>query len=407
MSRIWSRAISAHWLHSFFGLTLSLFLGFLFLTGTLLVFAPELDWLRYREIRVAPQAEEKVSWGTIYDSAKAERPDWNVVRMVRSESPRFADNVVMLRPGEQTDRFIWADPFTAEIRGETSTYNFQNTLLLLHESLFIKGRKGKLIVTIFAIPLAVTVIAGLFLYRRFWTGFFRRPRLTGRGRAVLSDLHRLVAVWSLIFFIPLIATSIWYFVEHIGLDAPPVPIEKIEAQETFLPGDFDGKRLDEAVRLAEDALPGYHITSIILPRQKTQAIVFNGEHEAMLVRERANAVVVDPFTLDVLGVHRGKDMSVHQRISEAADPIHFGTWGGLASRIAWAVFGLGLTALVGMGIAIYALRIGAMEARKPTGPPRSGLVRAWRGMGPFGLGAWLSLALIGFGLAQVVYGFLS
>ena len=33
------------------------------------------------------------------------------------------------------------------------------------------------------------------------------------------------------------------------------------------------------------------------------------------------------------------DLSAHQRISEAADPLHFGTWGGLASKLVWFVFG--------------------------------------------------------------------
>ncbi len=396
------RKVNWHRLHSFFGLTTSLFLGFLFLTGTLLVFAPEIDWLISRDMRAAPQDGGKLNWGQIYDAAASDRPGWSIVRIVRDDAADVGDKVVMLKPGSQEDHYIWVDPYRATVQGETSTRNFQNTVLTLHESLLIKGRKGKFVVTVFALPLAAAVIAGLLTYRRFWTGFFRMPRFGGRSRAVLSDLHRLIAVWSLVFLLPLTLTTGWYFLENIGFSAQTEMEHRTQKRPTLLPATFTGARLDEAAGIAREALPGLRITTVALPRMKFQPIVFQGQLTALLVRDRENSVHVDPVALTVLGVHRGEDLSLHQRIAAGADPVHYGTWGGTTTRILWFVFGLALTTLVGIGIAINAKRLAAMEEARSGAPTRASFGRSWRAMGPFGLGAWLSLALILWGLVRVL-----
>ncbi|WP_336509477.1 PepSY-associated TM helix domain-containing protein [Ruegeria lacuscaerulensis] len=399
------RIPSWHRLHSFLGLGASLFFAFMFLTGTLLVFAPELDWLRYSEVRASPQGSAKLSLGTIYDAAARARPDWDIVTLVRSEGAWFADQVTGVRP-EGRDAFLWVNPYTGQVNGETSSFTIHAALLRLHEALFIPGRLGKLVVTVFAIPLTATVIAGLFLYRRFWTGFFRWPRFSSRSRAWLSDLHRLIAVWSLVFFVPLVVTSLWYMVETVGLNAPATPANRTVARDQLLPPDFNGARLDAASAIAAATLPGLEVRKVILPRRPAQPIVFQGDHTAVLVRPRANAVYFHPESLEVLGAHRGEDLSLHQRIAEAADPIHFGTWGGLPTRILWGLFGVGLTALAVIGIIIHAKRVGIMQQKIAGASARSGFARVWRGMGPWGLGGWLSVGLVVTGLALLTRNFL-
>ncbi|MEZ0472722.1 PepSY domain-containing protein [Luteimonas salinilitoris] len=57
-------------LHSWVGLKLCLFLGFVCFTGTLAVLAHEIDWLLYPEIRVAP-GPERASWGAMLAAARS------------------------------------------------------------------------------------------------------------------------------------------------------------------------------------------------------------------------------------------------------------------------------------------------------------------------------------------------
>ena len=118
------------------------------------------------------------------------------------------------------------------------------------------------------------------------------------------------------------------------------------------------------------------------------------------MRPRANAIWIEAETGQVLLVNDGRDLNLHQRISEAADPLHFGTWGGLATKLIWFVFGLALTGLSVSGVAIYALRLMRAE-RRPAGWGPAVAV-SWRGMGVWRWPA-VVLVLIGFLLIPTVF----
>jgi uncharacterized iron-regulated membrane protein len=98
----------------------------------------------------------------------------------------------------------------------------------------------------------------------------------------------------------------------------------------------------------------------------------------------------------VLATFDGTDLDVHQRISEMADPLHFGYFGGYWTKAIWVFFGGLLTALSVSGLAIYALRIGR-EIKQAT-PFRVGWTRAWRGMGYWG---WIATICVLVGLAMM------
>ena len=108
----------------------------------------------------------------------------------------------------------------------------------------------------------------------------------------------------------------------------------------------------------------------------------------MLVRERANVAWTDAVTGKVLLTTDGRALTAHQRLSEMADPLHFGTFGGIWTKLVWFAFGLVLTALAVSGVAVYALRLSREGG--------SGWLRAWRGMGFW---RWPALGGIGVALA--------
>lgn len=112
------------------------------------------------------------------------------------------------------------------------------------------------------------------------------------------------------------------------------------------------------------------------------------------MRSRANAVWVDPATFEVLLKTDGRDMNVHQRISEMADPLHFGDFGGYWTKVPWFLFGLLLTGLSLSGAAIYSLRI----TRERGGEARMAQAFAgmWRDQSRW---RWISAALIFVGFA--------
>lgn len=211
------------------------------------------------------------------------------------------------------------------------------------------------IVTFMAFPLLISLIAGLFIYKKFWKGIFKRPRFELKARIWLGDLHRLTGLWSSWLVALITITSIWYFIEELGGNAPPLPapVSYGWGGSSDLPPDFSGQTLERAVELALTEVPGLEIRRIGLG----ETLIIEGDLTANLVRPRANSVYLNTSTLEIIGSYKGEELGLHNRISEAADPLHFGYFGGLISKIIWFIVGMFMTALSVTGFMIYFTRL--------------------------------------------------
>ena len=372
--------------HQWAGLQLSLFLAFILATGTIATLSHEIDWLLTPAMRVAPQEASPASWGALAMSAQQAAGDARIEWLYAPSEPWFAVEAIAERPNG--DRFrIQIDPWKAEVRGLTPWFNAQRLFRELHRNLMMPTAIGVPIVTALAFPLLASVVTAFWVYKKWWRGFFRLPRRRkerrNHGRRFTGDLHRFVGLWSLWFIALIGVTGVWYFVEKMG-GAAPVP----RPPEVLAPAQASGAKLDALVARTHQAFPDLGISAIGFPKGKPGGVVVMGQAKALLVRERANSVMLDPNKQSVVEVVRGEGLSLHQRISEAADPLHFGTWGGLATRIFWCLCGAALTGSAVTGVLIYALRLRQEEAVRQN----AGVIASmWRGMG---LMAWPSLVLL-------------
>lgn len=377
--------------HQWVGLKLAIFMSFVCFTGTLAVLSHEIDWLLQPTLRVAPSSVgEAPRWDRVHAGAQA----WADARGARLQSlgapiaGAFAATGVIQYPDE-TLKVLHIHPVTGVVQGEGTWVGAQRVLRNLHRHLNLPVKYGVPIVGSLAFLLLVSFVTSLVVYKRWWRGFFRPIRWRD-ARTAWGDVHRLMGVWSLWFVLLIALTGVWYFVEELGLEAPRMR-EATEgrvgtAAPSPAPLDFPA-----SLTAAHTALPGLQIERILLPREPGEAIEFQGQLDAVLVRERANAVAIDAADNSVLMSRRGEELTVHQRISEMADPLHFGYFGGYWTKVPWFLFGLMLTGLSVSGIAIYGLRVGKTL-------PSAGAVRtAWGGMGRW---RWVALApvLIGFAL---------
>jgi len=69
-----------------------------------------------------------------------------------------------------------------------------------------------------------------------------------------------------------------------------------------------------------------------------------------LLRERAHKVDIDITNQRIVGVQEPKSMAWTNYLNEYADPLHFGYFGGLLTKLIWFVFGVGLTTLSATGV---------------------------------------------------------
>ena len=96
---------------------------------------------------------------------------------------------------------------------------------------------------------------------------------------------------------------------------------------------------------------------------------------------------------------KGEALSAHQRISEMADPLHFGAFGGMTTKILWFLFGAVLTGLAATGAMIYSMRLATALAPSERAQRRYGpIARLWVGMGRW---VYPSAAIIIASLAMI------
>lgn len=368
-SRIWFDV------HSWVGFKLSLFMSFVLITGTFAVVSNDLDWLANSSIRVTPQAAtDKASWGEIYKSLQKQYPEWQFPYIREPVDSWFAVYVQARTPDGKL-RLVDVNPYTAQVQGDRAWLSFQRFFRNSHRHLMLPTSIGVPLVSALAFLLLISLVSGLIVYKKFWRGFFKVPRRQHGRRVFYGDLHRLMSLWSLWFVLLIALTSVFYFAESLGWRAPPFgKIDKAEVVEY----DLDARAIDSFAERAQSLLPGFRIALFLPPQKAGDPLIFQGfpDDGAALVRARASYVAFDPHSGDVLGRHHSADANVHQRIAEMADPLHFGSFGGLPIRIIWFVFGALLSALAITGIVIYATRI-----KKSILQSDSGLLIAWQGMG--------------------------
>ena len=374
-----SKGRSLWWqVHSWAGLKLSLFLTFILATGTLALFAHEIDWMVTPAMRTTPQEQPAASWGTLAAAAAKAEPKGRLQILFAPIDPWFTAEA-WIDMGRGAPRRVYVDPWTAEVTGTHGWANVHRFLRQVHRHLMLPTKIGIPLVSSLALLLLASLITGIVTYRKWWRGFFRLPR-GGDARRFNGDLHRLGGLWSL-WFVALIAlTGIWYLVETLGGNAPVPELPTVEAEGP----PPTGAALDRLVATVHRTRPSLDIREIRFTEDN--GVIFLGQDRAWLVRDRANGVAIDGESGRVLMTLDGRDLSLHQRISEMADPLHFGTFGGLATKAIWFLFGIILTGMSVTGTIIYARRL-AKADKLETSTARI----AWSGMGVWG---YVAAALI-------------
>lgn len=380
--------------HQWVGLKLSLFMTFILFTGTLAVMSAEIDWLLQPSLRVAPSSVEgPVAWAAIAENARGYPGVAKANYISAPTASAFAAKVMV--ENEAGDLFfLHAHPTTGEIQGTGPWVGAQRVLRNMHRHLNLPTWLGVPIVSSLAFILLISLVTSLVVYKKWWRGF-TKPLRKRDARTWWGDFHRLAGVWSL-WFVALIAlTGVWYFIESLGGNAPPHP--RVEREAPVNAVQIGEGSLAAAIDAAVTAYPGLKVENVQLPGEDG-VLQLNGEYEAVLVRPRSNAVYVDARSAKVLLKTDGRDLSVHQRIGEMADPLHFGYFGGYWTKVPWFLFGFALTGLSLSGAAIYSLRIARERGdRVRLGRSFSGM---WQGMGRW---RWLSCALIAIGFVFLVF----
>lgn len=375
--------------HSLAGVQLAILVCFILLTGTLAVMSHELDWLTNPAVRAAPHTPDQIAWTEVYRNAQHHTKGAIINAIEAPVHSGFAVAVIAIKADNKRYR-LYFDPQSGEFQGSGSWFNWQTVLRRLHRHLMMPLEIGLTIVAASSVLFAMSLVSGLALHRKWFTGLLQQPR-DGNRRIFWGDWHRLLGLWSSWLLAIMVVTGLWYLAEHLGLDAPhPAAVHAVseEANEAIYRPDIDTFAV--MLQQVQSQRPNLEIRRIRFPIRKQQTVYVEGQEDDILVRDRANNLVFDPVDGRLLSQRYAADLTLHVRISEAADPLHFGTWGGYPTKILYFVFGIALTAMSITGTYIYAMRVGAKL--KPKNASWATYWRnAWRQMGSV---KWLSLGLV-------------
>lgn len=355
-------------IHAWIGLVLGYLLYVICLSGTMAVFGHELAWLGDPAKRVvAPAAgTPRMSWQGLYDRVAAAHPDLSILGLAMDPDDLRRPAWALVAGREGDLRRVPVDPWTGEPRPQKAGLDLHLWLRVFHKQLYVvpgvTGVHGALIVGALALPLLVALITGLITTRRWWQAAVTLR--TGRSaRLFWSDLHRFAGVWSMLIGLLICLTGLWYLVETAA-DTAGTGFTEGPALLTPAPiGAGPLVDLDLAVSRAGDAFPALVVTTIIPPRRPGHPLVLAGRGDGVLLRDGTEGVALDPTTGAVLQIRDAAGLTLLQRWVNTADPLHFGTFGGLATRILWLVAGLLTSAGILAGLIGAWLRLD----RRPTG----------------------------------------
>lgn len=333
-------------LHAWLGFHLAFFMSVVLLTGTFAVLSNEIDWLLQDDMRVSPGGG-RVSWGAMEAAVRAYAPDDVLTMLSTGQGDHFAYRATMV--SETGKRyFIHVNQWTGEVTGTTHALTVQRFLRDLHRYLFMPGVIGLPLVGSLAFVLALSLYTGLKTTRN-WRQVAFRIRTQKGVRVAVGDYHKAAGLWGAWFFIIIIATTFWYVAEwgaalggqRFEPDRPGVTQQRA-ADFGAVIQDADADALTAS---ATAAFPGFKPTEVQFALVPTQSATVLGRSDDWLVRDRANRVFLDPVSADVVKVQKSREIGWVAYFNEIADPLHFGFFGQLPTKIIWFVFGLSMTSL--------------------------------------------------------------
>jgi uncharacterized iron-regulated membrane protein len=348
--------------HLWLGLISGIFMFVIGLTGAIAVFAEEIDWLVIPQLRAHPAPDgRRADADTIIANLQARYPGARIGTLEFSVRPSFAHtaSVSVRQPdGRNQARTAYIDPATGTVQGETinrsgytgSVYQFirQSHLRLL------MGQWGRGFVGVFGVTLVLSCITGIWFYRG-WIKKLFQLRLKGSwgGRPPWAELHKFIGVWSLVFNLVIGVTGAVYGLETVyyrverewfgtGRPAAVATAKKSAAPRPAA----TGQPLSPSALLAHArrAFPDLTVRTLSIPAAAGAPVSLTGDVPDPFVAQshvrRRNSLRLDPITGAVISKVDGRDEKGWSRIYSTFDPIHFGYFGGLFTKVIWFILGM-------------------------------------------------------------------
>lgn len=337
-------------IHLVLGLSLGALFAVLGLTGTALVFYPELDAMLHPEIRV--EGSGAPDWNRALATLRAAYPDKAGAWRLEVTGDRGAIPARYYNPAERADHafrpmMVWLSPDGSKVLRRDYWGEYAMTMIYdLHYRLLLGERVGKVLGWL-GLALLALLIGGVWDWwpRGSWRKALRFKRHASAQRR-LRDWHKLTGLSGLVFLTILTATGTMLELPEetdaalnaAGLPADHAPHVQPEGRpERAAPAILPS----QAIHAARTALPGARLAWIETPhsdggtfRLRMQVPGDPG------FRFPHSFVWIDAVSGKVIAVQDARRGSAGTSIKNWIHPLHDGSAGGMTGRILAAIAGL-------------------------------------------------------------------
>ncbi|UIJ44836.1 PepSY domain-containing protein [Sphingomonas cannabina] len=361
--------------HSSLGLAFAAAIYIVCLTGTIAVFARELQrWenpAAPRLARVSPEAVQRA-----YSTAALRAGpglEHVYITLPAPDLPRLM--VTTDARGGERDWIADGEGQLIESRSIWTEF-----LTRLHINLHLPRTWGVFLVGMTGVALLSSLISGLLAHPRIFRDAFHL-RIGGSRRLQEADLHNRIGVWALPFHLTVSLTGAFLglttlIVGVLGLAVFQGDVGKVYALFQPPRPAQDERRappIDLRPMFAEVAArnPQGRIDYVFLehPTEMGGAALFNVTDGSTRLSQ------TDAYAFDrsarLYHAKRARENNLGERVLASLGTLHFGWFGGGAIKIGYGLLGLGLSYLAAGGVSIWLAR------RRDKGRPTSGWERIW------------------------------
>jgi uncharacterized iron-regulated membrane protein len=355
--QLWVRRLNFQ-VHLWVGIILTLYMVVIGITGSILVFRPELERLcgltPWQGLRLkTPTADI----ATVVENLQASYPRYHIV----SVNVPTEDDATFVAIVEGRGRVkVAADPTDGKILGQFSRApNWLDFTQELHESLLIR-HMGRVLNGVGAAFLLLLNATGLVIW---WPGIrnWRRALMVDfqrNWRRINFDLHLAVGFWTILIASFWAVSGIYFgwprqFFQFVNSISPVItarpPVVTVPAERSAAVPD-----LRSLIAHAHAVDPGTKLDGIAFPYGRRAPLGILMRRGNSVGREYVDTVYFNPYSGEYLSIwHYGVNKSLGDWIIWSQIPLHFGTYWGLSVKIVWAVVGLAIPLLAITGLLMY------------------------------------------------------
>lgn len=321
--------------HSIIGLITGLLLLVISLSGSILVFSVEIDRALNPPLLTVVATDKKASLDHIYQQATTIFPDSYIRFRQLPQAPKSAIELSVEHGEDWT--FAYFDPYSGKYLGSRDARNyFLGWLLGLHYGL-LAGKSGELLVGLLSLTLILSVVTGTYVYRKHILDVltFRVGIKFTNRRKLLSSLHRIIGVWTLLFNLLFAVTGFW-MMKYVFL--PETYQQTKAATRTASPFLISLDALRSSVEKQGD----FKVSSIFLPHSGQSNITLLGtvRGQRLIYNEFVNTIEVNGKTGKEISREFIEDQSAGSKWNLMVLSLHAGLYGNFIVKIVYCIFGL-------------------------------------------------------------------